>query len=225
MTHEFGIALQELQETHSELVELAKEHGKFEPMVRKFAAHIKSLKDFVTYSSGYIQGTKTTPTRAYPVKPRLQQVKRIFGRYAEERNIAVEISAEDDLMAPLVPPSLYNGIALNLYTNALKAVTGKLSDKDGVIAFRAWSDSKWHYLEVSDNGVGIPTPLHERVFDPLFTTTESRNDPLGSGMGLGLALVRRGAEAFGGRADVVPPPPGFATCIQVRLPVDIGGTK
>lgn len=56
------------------------------------------------------------------------------------------------------------------------------------------------------------------VFDPLFTTTENRRDPLGSGMGLGLALVRRGAEAFGGKAELVAPPPGFATCIEIRLP-------
>ena len=113
MTHEFGIALQELEATHKNLVALAKDEPKFEPAVKSFAAHIKNLKEFVTYSSGYIQGAKTKPTKPYPVKPRLQQVKKYFGRYAQERNIAVEISAEADLMAPLVPPSLYNGIALN----------------------------------------------------------------------------------------------------------------
>ncbi|USQ98532.1 HAMP domain-containing histidine kinase [Caulobacter sp. RL271] len=122
-------------------------------------------------------------------------------------------------MAPLVPPSLYNGIALNLYTNALKAVTAKVGTEQGTIAFRAWNDNRWHYLEVSDTGVGIPHALHERVFDPLFTTTQSKNDPLGSGMGLGLALVKRGAEAFGGRAELVDPPPEFATCVRIRIPL------
>ena len=118
----------------------------------------------------------------------------------------------------MVPVSLYNGIALNLYTNALKAVTAKIGGA-GKIAFRAWNEGKWHFLEVSDNGIGIPSALQERVFDPLFTTTESQNDPLGSGMGLGLALVRRGAEAFGGRAELVSPPPDYATCVRIRLPL------
>lgn len=225
MTHEFGVALQELEITHKDLVELAKAQPKFAPQVEAFAAHIRQLKEFVTYSSGYIQGAKTTPTKPYPVRPRLQQVKRVFGKYAEERNIEVEISAEADLTAAPVPVSLYNGIALNLYTNALKAVTAKVGTERGKIAFRAWNEGKWHYLEVSDTGVGIPNALHERVFDPLFTTTQSKNDPLGSGMGLGLALVRRGAEAFGGRAELVNPPAEFSTCVRVRLPLSAGGGR
>jgi signal transduction histidine kinase len=221
MTHEFGAALHDLESVQKQLVSLARRQPRFKEAAESFAVRIKSLKDFVTYSSGYIQGSKVTPAKPYPVRPRLQQVKRIFGRYAEERNILVEIDAEVDLMAPLVPASLYNGLALNLFTNALKAVTAKSRRGQGVIAFRAWNDSRWHYLEVSDTGIGIPSALHERVFDPLFTTTASQNDPLGSGMGLGLALVRRGAEAFGGSAEVVDPPPTFATCVRVRLPVQI----
>ncbi|NWE53817.1 sensor histidine kinase [Brevundimonas sp. P7753] len=225
MTHEFGVAIQELETTHQELIELAKDNPRFDPVVASFATHIGSLNEFVKYSSGYIQGTKILPTAAYPVRPRLQRVKRVFGRYAEERNIDVEISAESDLLAPLVPASLYDGIALNLYTNALKAVTGKTSVERGVIAFRSWNEGRWHYLEVSDTGVGIPGPLQSKVFDPLFTTTASRNDPLGSGMGLGLALVRRGAEAFGGKAELTTPPPNFATCIRVRLPINLERTS
>ncbi len=219
MTHEFGVALQELENTHKDLVTLAKDESRFEQVEKNFSKHIKSLKEFVTYSSGYIQGAKIKPTKPYPVKPRLQQVMRIFGRYADERNIKVEISADPNLMAPLVPASLYNGIALNLYTNALKAVTATVGTTQGVIAFRSWNDKRWHYLEVSDTGIGIASALKDRVFDPLFSTTESRNDPLGSGMGLGLALVRRGAEAFGGQAELVPPPPDFTTCVRVRLPI------
>lgn len=131
MTHEFGVALQELEHTHKDLVELAKTEPKFAPQVDAFSGHIRQLKDFVTYSSGYIQGSKATPAKPYPVRPRLQQVKRVFGKYAEERNIDVEISAEPDLAAAAVPVSLYNGIALNLYTNALKAVTAKVGTQRG----------------------------------------------------------------------------------------------
>jgi signal transduction histidine kinase len=219
MTHEFGVALTELEAAHKELLIASKAHPKLASLTDSFATHIKNLKEFVTYSSAYIQGAKQKPGKPYPARPRLQQVKRVFGRYAEERGINVEISAGDDLMAPPVPPALYNGIALNLYTNALKAVTAKRGKEPATIAFRAWRDDRWHYLEVSDTGIGIPSALHDRVFDPLFSTTDSNRDPLGSGMGLGLALVRRGVEAFGGRAQVVEPPPGFATCVRIRLPV------
>jgi signal transduction histidine kinase len=225
MSHEFGVALKELEQTHRELLVLGKSHPRLAQAAESLGKHIKNLKEFVTYSSGYIQGAKSVPDKPYAAKPRLQQVKRIFGRYAEERGISVEINAENDLMVPRVPAALYNGLALNLYTNALKAVAAKADKSEGKIAFRSWNDDRWHYLEVSDTGIGIPSVLHERVFDPLFTTTDSNRDPLGSGMGLGLALVRRGAEAFGGRADVVDPPPGFATCVQIRLPLDSKGAR
>ena len=63
--------------------------------------------------------------------------------------------------------------------------------------------------------------MYERVFDPLFTTTSDSSNPLGSGMGLGLTFVRRSVEAFGGRSEVRPPPPGFATAVRVSLPLPV----
>lgn len=222
MTHEFGVALHELKETQRTLVALAAKDPQFAAAAASFEGHIAKLGEFVTYSQGYIHGARTIPTKPYKVRPRLQQVVRVFGSYAETRGISVEIEADGDLLSPLVPASLYNGIALNLYTNGLKAVTAKAGDEPRRIAFRAWNEGRFHYLEVADTGTGIPTVLQDRVFDPLFTTTSSSKDPLGSGMGLGLALVRRGATAFGGSANVVAPPPGFSTCVQIRLPLQTG---
>ena len=220
MTHEFGAAIKELEEAHKELVELAKNDREFSARAQSFKRHIDKLREFATYSSGYVQGAKTKPSKPYKARPRLQRVKRYFGQYAKERGINVDTSGvEEDLFAPLVPAALYDGIALNLYTNALKAVTSSTSSEKGEIAFRAWNEGRRHFLEVSDNGVGIPDALTERVFDPLFTTTEARNDPLGSGMGLGLSLVKRGAQAFGGAVELVNPPPGFSTCFRVRIPM------
>ena len=223
MTHEFGVALTELENTKHTLEALAKKEPGFGETAAAFAQHIKQLEEFVTYSSGYIQASRAVPKKPYPVMPRIRQVKRVFGKYAAERRIDVDLEVEAGLDAPLVPVSLYNGLALNLYTNALKAVSAKAGNARGKIAFRAWNDGRWHHLEVSDTGTGIPAVLRERVFDPLFTTTGAKNDPLGSGMGLGLTLVRRGAEAFGGRAEVVPAGDGFATAVRVRLPLRPGG--
>lgn len=220
MTHEFGSAMDDLESAHRTLQELASKTPAMAAQAEKLGAHIASLREFVTYSQGYVKGTTNIPKKAYPAKPRVTQVKRVFGKFAEERDIDVDVEIEADVEAPLVPVSLYNGVALNLYTNALKAVTAKSSKNRGRIVFRAWNDGRWHFLEVSDTGVGIPTSLRQRVFDPLFTTTEVEQGPLGSGMGLGLTLIKRGIESFGGKIGVVEPPPGFATCFQVKLPLN-----
>lgn len=217
MTHEFGAAMAVLQAAQRDL-EGANEPSASERAAR-LADRIKTLQQFAAYASGYVQGSKTTPDSPYKALPRLRQIAKVFGSYAAERGIAVKIDVEKDVDAPLVPPSLYNGIAQNLLSNALKATTANPSSDPQTIAFRAWNERSWHTIEVSDTGVGIDDTLRDRVFDPLFTTTSRRLDPLGSGMGLGLTLVRSGAAAYGGTANVVDPPPGFNTCIQVRIPL------
>lgn len=220
MTHEFGEALLELEKTYRALQELAEQRPEYAETAAAFEGRIVRLEEFVKYSTGYIHGAREFPDEPYFARPRLRQVKRVFGNYASDRGIDVEIDVDRRLEAAQVPVALYNGLALNLFTNALKAVTAKTGNARGYVSFRAWNDERWHNLEVSDNGIGIPHVLRERVFDPLFTTTASRNDPLGSGMGLGLTLVRRGAEAFGGRAAVTRPREGYATTVRVRLPLD-----
>jgi len=222
MTHEFGAAIDDLQKAQDVIQRLAKRQPELVEHAQALATRISSLRDFVTYSQGYIQGASHEPNKPFLVRPRIQQAIRIFGKYAEERGIKLSADIGSDLQAPLVPVSLYNGIALNLYTNALKAVTAKTGNGKREIAFRAWNEQNAHYLEVSDTGIGIPTVLKSRVFDALFTTTSANRDPLGSGMGLGLTLVKRGVETFGGRIDVVDPPPGFSTCFRVKLPMDVG---
>ena len=217
MTHEFGAALQEVEDAKEQLVDLA--NPAFEPRVAALSRHSERMREFVAYSTGFIRGSRRTPEQPYNVLPRLNHVMRTFQEYATRRSIQVDIVAARGLPAPLVPASLYDGIALNLYTNALKGVTAKVGAQSERISFRAWNEAEWHYLEVSDTGIGIPSAMYERVFDPLFTTTAEGTDPLGSGMGLGLTFVRRSVEAFSGTAEVLAPPPGFSTTVRVRLPL------
>lgn len=220
MTHEFGVALHELDEARRILASAARKAPDLKAAIERLETSRERLSEFMDYSSAYIRGARKPPKRPYPALPRLRHVRATFERYATDRGVTVEASIGRDVVAPRVPTALYDGILLNLLTNALKATTA-LADPDAerTVSFRAWNENAWHHLEVIDTGVGIPTVLRERVFDPLFTTTDSNDDPLGSGMGLGLSLVRNSVEAFGGTVRVVDPPPNFSTCIHVRLPL------
>lgn len=220
MTHEFGVALAELDTAYQVFVKALKAVPDIEIDFSRFEAARKRLVEFTDYSTAYIRGSRTTPERPYSVLPRVTHVCRTFAGYADERDVTVQTEIDKALLAPQIPTSLYDGIVLNLFTNALKAVTGTAAPANRrLISFRAWNEKTSHYLEVVDTGVGIPEVLWERVFDPLFTTTDSRNDPLGSGMGLGLSLVRASAQAFAGKVRLIAPPPGFSTCVQVEFPL------
>jgi len=220
MTHEFGTAIAELKKTQQELASLSKKHPSLAGAAESVENRIKTLTDFVTYSQGYIKGASIVSEADVPALPRIRQVLRYFGKYAADRGIEVDIKVASDIMIPKVPLSLYGGIVLNLYTNALKAIIAKPdADADGrSILISASEQGGRHRLVVADTGIGIPTSLSERIFDPLFTTTDSQNDPLRSGMGLGLTLVRRAARAFGGSVRVSAPPLGYVTCFEVTFP-------
>ncbi len=66
-------------------------------------------------------------------------------------------------------------------------------------------------LIVSDNGPGIEEALHEKIFEPFYTSRAK-------GTGLGLAVVRAVAEAHGGEAWVYSVPPNGARFV-IRLPL------
>ena len=219
MTHEFGVAIFELREVEQELEALADTNPRFSEVAKSLRKHADSLESFVAYSRAFVQGARVPTIKPYKVRPRIAQVVKVFGQYALDRDIDIDIGVDSDLMAPPIPAALYNGVVQNLFTNALKAVTAR-DDRELRIALRAWDERKQHVLQVSDTGVGIPSAVRERVFDPLFTTTDARKDPLGSGMGLGLSLVRQSAAAFGGKVALVDPPPGFTTCMEVRFPIE-----
>ena len=57
------------------------------------------------------------------------------------------------------------------------------------------------YLRVRDHGPGIPVEHHRRVFERFFRVRSKGHDGV-RGSGIGLALVKRIAEAHGGRAWV-----------------------
>jgi signal transduction histidine kinase len=92
-------------------------------------------------------------------------------------------------------------------------------------------DGPWAELAVTDDGPGIPSTDRERVFDRFARLDDARSregDDAG-GAGLGLAIVRATAQAYGGTAVLEPASPatpagdisGSVTGLRavVRLPV------
>jgi signal transduction histidine kinase len=63
------------------------------------------------------------------------------------------------------------------------------------VTLRAWSHGGEVVVSVVDDGPGVAPDLKERIFDPFVTDKEQ-------GAGLGLAIVRKVAEAHGGRVEL-----------------------
>jgi CheY-like chemotaxis protein/HAMP domain-containing protein len=105
-----------------------------------------------------------------------------------------------------VRPRRIEQVVLNLLNNALDVVSldGRVEARVGRIGDRV-------YVEVEDDGPGIPDDVREKLFDAFFTTKGER------GTGLGLHISRSFVEAHGGTLDVTRTGPA-GTVFRVELP-------
>jgi signal transduction histidine kinase len=221
MTHESKSLVFEMEKAVKTIRSLAKKHATLGSVASDLEQRLTSFKDQLQYSQMFLQGVRRDEAVPLPAAAQIRQVLERFGGFARDHGVDVASECASDVRTPPLSPAVYSGVLLNLFTNALKAVLGaSASIRDPKVSIRAWNDKKGHYLEVADNGVGIPPGLRKRIWDPLYTTTSDTGNPLGSGMGLGLTLVKEVVEQAGGRIELLEaPPPGFGTCFRVQFPL------
>ncbi|HVN75082.1 MAG TPA: ATP-binding protein [Thermoanaerobaculaceae bacterium] len=108
-------------------------------------------------------------------------------------NIVLEIDLAESTLPVEADPGQLHQVLVNLTLNAVHAMPG-----GGRLAVRTCeSDGREVWVEVEDNGHGIPEAIRDRIFEPFFTTKE-----LGKGTGLGLSVVHAIVTGCGGRVDV-----------------------
>jgi signal transduction histidine kinase len=119
----------------------------------------------------------------------------------------IQIEREYDRTIPRIPAygSELNQVWTNLIDNAIDAMqgAGRLTLRTKMQANRVW-------VEIEDNGPGIPSTVQSRLFDPFFTTK-----PVGKGSGLGLSISLQIIHKHGGDIQV------FSTPGQTRFTVQL----
>jgi len=105
--------------------------------------------------------------------------------------------------------SQLNQVFMNLIVNASHAIK-----EAGIITIRTGSENNWVWVEIGDNGVGIPGENLMRIFEPFFTTK-----PVGQGTGLGLSLSYNIVAKHKGRIEVASEV-GKGTRFTIHLPVN-----
>ncbi|WP_278600417.1 sensor histidine kinase, partial [Clostridium tertium] len=83
---------------------------------------------------------------------------------------------------------------LNLVENAIK-----YSNDKTLISIRTYDINDYTYIEVEDNGIGIPKEDLPRIFERFYRVDKSRAK---GGTGLGLAIVKHIARMFNGEIFV-----------------------
>jgi signal transduction histidine kinase len=92
----------------------------------------------------------------------------------------------------------------------------KYSPDGGTVRVRAQVTGEWLEVTVEDEGIGIADGDHERIFDRFFQGEAGDRRRFG-GVGIGLFIVRRLAEAQHGEVTAsTRPQGGTSMCLRLR---------
>ena len=173
----------------------------------------------------------------------------VFSRADEGPRTAVDLHEAVDVAVTMATPALRHRARLvrtdgvipavsgdpgqlaqvfaNLLVNAAQAIPEGSIDAHTVGVVTSTDANGNAVVEVSDTGAGIPEAIRHRIFEPFFTSK-----PVGTGTGLGLALVRTIVTAHGGTIGFetevgrgstfrVVFPPGTRDAAMVRTPTSV----
>ena len=181
--------------------------GQFERTTGMLIDQIETLNRIASDFSRFARMPMRSPETVDLVEVAREAAALFEGELAETDHAAFTLDLPDHALPVLADREELRRVVINLLTNALQAIP---TGTPGEIRLHAWSDAASAYASVSDNGTGIPEEVQPRVFQPSFSTKTS-------GMGLGLAISRRGVEAVGGTITFATEI-GEGTTFTVRLP-------
>ena len=151
--------------------------------------------------------------RRLPVREQVETALKLLSSRSERRNQTIEFDIPPNLRTPPMFASEVLSILVNILSNAIKA-----AGDDGVILIRGMLADGSLFLEVANTGEAVDLKEAERWFRPFESTTADIDEVLGQGMGLGLPIVRRLVEEYGGSAKFIDSQAPFLTTIKVQIP-------
>jgi two-component system sensor histidine kinase KdpD len=146
---------------------------------------IANLLDMTKLESGAIVPNTALHDLDEIVGSALSRAGKILGRHRVELELASELPMLD------LDAVLFEQVLFNLLDNA-----AKYSAEGTTIRIRSWRDRDAVWLQVLDEGDGIPPADLEHIFDKFYRV--EKGDRVRAGTGLGLAISRGFIEAMHG---------------------------
>ena len=148
------------------------------------------------------------PVRIHDV---LTSIQSIVGAQLDRKNLALTIPDSREEVLVRADGDKLRQALLNIVSNAMK-----FTPTGGNIRITTKTSDDRVRITVRDDGIGIPAPQVERVFEPFYQVEQgdTRRYP---GLGLGLSIVRDTILAMEGEVDIESRE-GEGTAVSVILP-------
>jgi two-component system sensor histidine kinase HydH len=146
--------------------------------------------------------------RLTELPPLINRSIQLIQQDAASQNITIAVHISDEIRPVSVDPDRLTQCLLNLYLNALQAMS-----EGGTLTVGCHSDDGGRKVRitVSDTGEGVAAEHLDAIFNPYFTTKNK-------GTGLGLAIVHKIIEAHQAHLNVKSAP-GEGTRMIIEIPL------
>jgi len=179
------------------------EYEELKTIVEETTRITKSLRGLLNFSRPIVvEKTKTDVNKL--VDDIIARSKYSIGK----KDVVIKRVFDKDLPHIKVDKAQIDEVITNLVVNAIQAFTAP-----GEVIVKTKTNSNSIYIEVTDNGPGIPKENFEKIFRPFYSSKG-----YGKGTGLGLSIVKRIITEHGGSV-MVRSQVGKGTTFTISLPV------
>jgi len=139
----------------------------------------KLLEDVLTWSRLQLNKIQINPL-PFEIKLLGQEVIDLYQEQLNTKNIAIHNLVNSDLVLN-VDKAMIQTVLRNLISNAIK-----FTNSGGEIRLTYKEDKEYHYVEVQDNGVGMPAGILKTLFTNSTISMAGTENEVGTGLGLSI---------------------------------------
>ena len=132
---------------------------------------------------------------------------------SKKQHVSLSLKIKEDSIVTINKSEVVRAIK-NIVENGIKY---SKSSKDPKVQILLKRDNNIAILQISDNGIGIPSKDLNKIFDRFYRVDKSRDRETG-GFGLGLAITKKIITDHGGKISVASEP--GSTTFTIKLPAE-----
>jgi signal transduction histidine kinase len=170
--------------------------------------NVRLCRELLTMWQSY-GSVEASPPKPVSVSAILREVVKGASAVAAQNGLELQSNICDDECLLMGDAVQINRAIQNVIINAIQAST----EKKGAVLIECTRKDFYVDIRVEDSGSGIDPAQIGKIFDPYFTTKQSK-----SGTGLGLYITKKVVEDHSGSIKV-DSTPGVATVFTIRLPL------
>jgi signal transduction histidine kinase len=172
----------------------------FQTKLQGLYGYIDRIKQIIDHIRIFSRDQKSVEIDNIDVNNTINNALSMVQTQYTSHNIMLEVDLEENIGLTLGNQYKLEQVILNLLSNAKDSLDEKEKISEVFrkqINITSYSDIENIFLEIKDNGIGIPEEIRERMFEPFFTTKEAE-----SGTGLGLSISYGIIKAMNGEISV-----------------------